>query len=84
MDQSYFDRLIASAEKRAQQGCTRSMCFLHLLDLKRAGHSPKRTELQIPEGHTPARFDMPIEYVSGSVAGSIVSGTSFAIGLTKR
>ena len=84
MDQSYFNRLIASAEKRAQQGCTRSMCFLHLLDLKRAGHSPTRTELQIPEGHTPSRLDMTHDYVASSVAGSVATGTSFTVGITRR
>ena len=70
---NYRARLIDDAEKRAQQGCTRSMCYLHLIDLKRAGHSPTKTELNIPEGHTPARVDTLYEHGSTSVAGWLIT-----------
>jgi hypothetical protein len=43
----YVKQLIERAEKLASQGDKKSMCLLHLLDLKRAGHSPTRTELAI-------------------------------------
>jgi len=47
MKSKYTEDLIAQAEKLARQGSTAAQCRLHLLDLKRAGHSPSRTELDI-------------------------------------
>lgn len=73
MKNAYLDKLIARAEIDAQRGCTKSMCILHLLDLKRAGHSPKTTELTILEGHTPQRIDTPYQHGSSSVAGWLVA-----------
>lgn len=73
MIEQYHSRILADAVKRAQQGCLRTQCQLHLLDLKRAGHSPTKTEFYVPEGHTPARLDTTHEHGSASVAGWMVA-----------
>lgn len=74
MDQDYLDRLLRSAEKRCRQGDNAACSYLHLIDLKRAGHSPTRTELDIPEGHTPRAINPRPERRSfvPSNAGSLV------------
>ena len=50
----------------------KKMTLEHLLDLKRAGHSPRFTEFHIPsDARAPMRKSQPIEYASrvGSCAG---------------
>lgn len=73
MKNAYIERLVTQAELNASRGCTKAMSTLHLLDLKRAGHSPTKTELHVPEGHSPARLDTPHTYTSASVAGWMVA-----------
>jgi hypothetical protein len=46
----------------------RAASIWHLVDLKRAGHSPRQTELTIPDEGTPTRFAVEVEYSPGSPA----------------
>jgi hypothetical protein len=65
----YKKSLLENAEKEALRGNKQAQCILHLIDLKRAGHSPTRTELKIETSHAQfvPKFDpRAIYYVSNS------------------
>lgn len=81
VDKNYFnDRpeydnvVLATLEMRREQKpfnetaelCPRRASILHLLDLKRAGHSPRYTELKIKSDFYPVRFETTSTFASYS------------------
>jgi len=67
----------AGARKRQWLMESKRASILHLLDLKRAGHSPTRTELNIPSDDRAVYFPAPlVSNVShyGSPAAAIAEG----------
>ena len=70
-DKPEFDRVVNKTNRnrsRYKQGnpahCPKRATLLHLLDLKRAGHSPTKTELKIESDFWPKRFSASSEIMS--------------------
>lgn len=61
-DKPEFDRVVSKTNKNRNRimgnaaHCPRRASLLHLLDLKRAGHSPTKTELKIESDFWPKRL----------------------------
>lgn len=66
---AYLVELERRAERLCAKGDIKACCMLHLIDLKRAGHSPTRTELDIPATQEGMRRVVPL-MLSRSVTSS--------------
>jgi hypothetical protein len=70
----YMKESCAQRRQERAARCLQSASIWHLVDLKRAGHSPTKTELSISNEGLPTRFHIEPCLLSRSPAAALVEG----------